>query len=145
MNLSDFITNQDKKDTKAHYLRLIQVSKADGTISQDEFETLHKEGRKFGLTDPEIDQLINMESKVQYEAPYSLDEKFEHLVGVARIILTDGKINDNERKLIRKFAVEAGFDERAIDKLLEILFVGIVKDESEEDMLVKFRRFLFVR
>jgi hypothetical protein len=145
MNLSDFITNQDKKDKKAHYMRLIQTSKADGVISPDEFEILHKDGRKLGLTDPEIDQLISMESKVHYEAPYGLDEKFEHLAGVARIILTDGKINDNERKLIRKFAVEAGFDDRAIDKLLEVLFVGIAKNESEDEMLEKFRRFLFIR
>lgn len=145
MNLSDFITNKEKSDKKDHYLRLIQVSKSDGSISPEEFETLHREGRKFGLTDPEIDQLINMESRAHYEAPYSLDEKFAHLHGVAKIIMTDSTINDNERKLIRKFATEAGFDERAIDKLLEILFVGIVKNEDEDEMLEKFRRFLFIR
>ena len=143
MNFSDFITHQGKKVNKDHYIHLIQVSRSDGKISPDELELLHKEGRKFGLTDPEIDSLIKAEEFSQYLPPYSLNEKFEHLYNIAEMILADSVITESEKKLIRKFAIEAGFDDKAIDKLVEILFEGIAKNESEESLLDKFKDNLF--
>lgn len=142
MNFSDFITDNGKKVNREHYLHLIQISRADGKISSNELDLLHKEGKKFGLTDPEIDQLIKAEALNQYLPPYSLDEKFEHLYNVAQMILADSVVSDGERKLIRKFAIEAGFEDKAIDKLLKILLEDIHK-ESEEVLLSRFKSQLF--
>jgi uncharacterized tellurite resistance protein B-like protein len=142
MNFSDFITDNGKKVNKDHYLHLIQISRADGKINPDELDLLHKEGKKFGLTDPEIDQLIQSEALHHYLPPYSLDEKFEHLYNVAQMILADSVITDSERKMIRRFAIEAGFEDNAIDKLLKILLEDIHK-ESEEVLLSRFKSQLF--
>lgn len=142
MNFSDFITDNGKKVNKEHYVHLIQISRADGKISPDELDLLHKEGKKFGLTDPEIDELIKSEALHHYLPPYSLDEKFEHLYNVAQMIMADDVISEGERKLIRKFAIEAGFEDKAIEKLLKILFEGIKKD-SEEVLLSRFKSQLF--
>jgi uncharacterized tellurite resistance protein B-like protein len=143
MNFTDFITHHGKRVNKESFINLIQVSKVDGIISDSELEMLHKEGKKFGLTDPEIDQLINTESHHSYHAPYSLVEKFEHLYNVAIMILADDQVSESEKKMIRRFAIESGFDDRAIDKLLEILFEGIRNNESEESLLKKFKKSLF--
>lgn len=143
MNFSDFITDYGKRVNKEHYIHLILVSKIDGVINPSELEMLHKEGRKFGLTDPEIDTLINSEIHNHYHAPYSLNEKFEHLYNVAEMILADEVVTDGEKRMIRRFAIEAGFSDKAIDKLLVLLFEGIQKNESEESLLNKFRSNLF--
>ena len=143
MNFSDFITDHGKRVNKEHYIHLIQVSKVDGVISPVEMEMLHKEGRKFGLTDPEIDKLIDMEIHQTYHSPYSLNEKFEHLYNVAEMILADDVITENETRMIRRFAIEAGFSDKAIDKLLNLLFEGIKNNESEESLLKRFKKNLF--
>lgn len=143
MNFTDFISHHGKRVNKDYFISLIQVSKVDGRISGAEMEMLHKEGKKFGLTDPEIDQLISTESQHSYHAPYSLDEKFEHLYSVAIMILADDEVSESEKKMIRKFAIEAGFNDKAIDRLLDILFEGIRNNESEETLLKKFRKNLF--
>lgn len=143
MNFTDFITHHGKRVNKDYFINLIQVSKIDGKIAESEMEMLHKEGKKFGLTDPEIDKLINTEGQQSYHAPYSLTEKFEHLYNVAVMILADEEVSDSERKMIRKFAIEAGFGDKAIDRLLEILFEGISKNETEEALLAKFKKNLF--
>jgi uncharacterized tellurite resistance protein B-like protein len=143
MNLSDFITNHGKRINKEHYIHLIQVSRIDGKISPSEMEMLHKEGRKFGLTDPEIDKLIKSEFHNFYHPPYSLVEKFEHLYNVAGMILADDVITESEKRIIRRFAIEAGFSDRTIDKLLDLLFDGIKNNESEEALLLKFKNHLF--
>lgn len=143
MNFTDFVTHHGKKVNKDYFITLIQVSKTDGKIAPTELEMLHKEGRKFGLTDPEIDKLIQSESSHVYHAPYSLQDKFEHLYNVSVMILADEEVTENEKKLLRKFAIEAGFEDKAIDKLINLLLDGIRNNESEEDLLDKFREILF--
>jgi hypothetical protein len=139
MNFSDFITHHGKRVNKEHFIHLIQVSKTDGIISPVELKVLHKEGRKFGLTDPEIDNLIVSESKYDFQAPYSLKDKFELLYNIAEMILADSVITESEKRMIRRFAIEAGFDDNTIDKLLVLLFEGIKNNEKEESLLAKFK------
>lgn len=143
MSFSDFITKQGIKVPKMHYLHLIQAARADDKIDSQELAILHKEGRRFGLTDAEIDQLIEKEKDHHYNPPYSLDDKFEDLFYIAEMIMADDEVSDGEAKLLRKFAVEVGFDERAIEILKEVLIGGIRRKESEEEILKKFKAELF--
>jgi len=143
MSFSDFITNHGIKVPKVHYLHLIQVARADGKIDSQEMAILHKEGRRFGLKDAEIDQLIEKEKDHHYHPPYSLDDKFEDLFYITEMILADDNVSDDEAKLLRRFAVEVGFDDRAIEILKEVLIGGIRRKESEEEILKKFKAELF--
>lgn len=143
MNFTDFVTHHGKRVNKDYFITLIQVSKTDGKIAPAELEMLNKEGKKFGLTEPEIEKLIASEGSHAYHAPYSLHDKFEHMYNVAVMILADEEVTENERKMLRKFAIEAGFQDEAIDKLIDLLLNGILNDEPEESLLSKFRKVLF--
>jgi uncharacterized tellurite resistance protein B-like protein len=145
MSFTDFITDYGNRVAKQHYLNLIDVFKVDGIISPEEYSLLHKEGRKFGLTDPEIDRLISQKSNEPYHAPYSLEEKFEQLYNVTEMILADDSVSEGEYKLLRKFAVEVGFDDNAIEILKDVLINGVRNHESEEVLFDRFRRELFRR
>jgi len=101
---------------------------------------LHKEGRKFGLTDPEIDKLIGSESFDNYDTPYSLKDKFDQLYNIAELILADGVITDSEKRLIKRYAITAGFRDELIDDLLNLLFEGIVKGDDEEKLLKEYKK-----
>ncbi len=140
MNFSDFITDHGKRVSREHYIHLIQVSKIDGKISPSEMEMLHKEGRKFGLTDPEIDKLINSESQHHYQPPYSLSEKFEHLYNVTEMILADDVITESEKRMIKRFAIEAGFSDDVIEGLLDLLFIGVNEGKDEELLFKEFKK-----
>lgn len=140
MNFSDFINDNGKRIGKEHFIHLVQVSRADGKIKEEELELLHAEGRKFGLTPPEVDSLIESEGKNHYDPPYALNEKFEHLYKVAEMILADGIISDGEKRLITRFAIEAGFSDASIPRLVELLLEGIKQDKDEESLLEEFRK-----
>jgi hypothetical protein len=112
-------------------------------ISPAEMEMLHSEGKKFGLTDPEIDILIETHSNQEYHTPYSLDEKFEQLYNVAVMILADKVVTEEEKKALRRIATEAGFNDQVIEILRVILLEGITNNESEEVLLAKFKKELF--
>lgn len=140
MNFSDFIKDNGKRISKEHYIHLVQVSKADGKINPSELDLLHREGRKFGLTDPEIDTIIQYEANHNYNPPYSLAEKFEHLYNVAEMIVADEVVTEGERRLLKRFAIEAGFSDKTIPKLIDLLLTGITRGEDEESLFRKFKR-----
>jgi uncharacterized tellurite resistance protein B-like protein len=142
MSFTDFITNNGKRVSKQAFVHLVQISKADGKLNQDEFNLLYREGKKFGLTDPEIDELIASEGSIHYHAPYSLEEKFEHLYNMGEMILADGVVDENERKMIRRFALEVGFRESKLAGLAEIMIEGIQQNTEEEILFRKFKKFI---
>ena len=140
MNFSDFITNHGKRVNKEAFIHLVRVSKTDGKINKEELDLLHKEGKKFGLTDPEIDKLIHSEKGHDYIPPYSLEEKFDHLFNIAEMILADEVVKEKEMKMIRRFAIEAGFENSKIDSIISLLLEGIKNNTSEEELFKKFRK-----
>lgn len=140
MNFTDFIKNNGRRVNREHFIHLIQISKADGTISNDEYEVLHKEGKLFGLTDPEIDELINSEKDNNYNPPYSLNEKFDHLYNIVEMVLVDEEVTEREMKLLRRFSHEAGFDDKIIEDLLKLMLEGVAKGTDEEILLKQFRK-----
>ena len=143
MNFTDFITHHGKRVNKEAFVHLVQISKVDGKINKDELELLHKEGKKFGLTDPEIDKMIHSERDHHYHPPYSLEEKFDHLYNIAEMILADDVVKEGEKKMIKRFAIEAGFEYSKIDDLINLLFEGIKSNCDEEELYKKFRGKIF--
>lgn len=142
MSFSDFITNHGKKVNKEAFINLVQVSKIDGKIQKTELELLHREGKKFGLTEPEIDHLIKNERDHQYHPPYSLEEKFDHIYNLAEMVLADSEVTESEKKVLKKFAIEAGFEYSKIDKLIDVLVEGVKSNYEEERLFRKFKKVL---
>jgi uncharacterized tellurite resistance protein B-like protein len=142
MSFTDYITHHGKKVSKQAFVHLVQISKIDGKINKNEHDLLHKEGKKFGLTDPEIDNLISSESSSHYHAPYGLDEKFEHLYNMAEMILADNVVDEREVRMIKKFAVEAGFIDSKLSGVIEIILEGVRNNTDEEILFDKFKKYI---
>ena len=136
------VTHHGKRVAKDAFIHLVQVSRIDGKIHKDELDLLHKEGKKFGLTDPEIDKFINSEKDHHYTPPYSLEEKYEHLHDIAEMILADDEVSEKETRMIMRFAIEAGFNDSKIDGLMKILLDGVKNNTGEEELFRKFREYI---
>jgi len=139
MSFTDFITHHGKKIQKEYFIHLVQVARIDGKIAEPELELLHKEGRKFGLTDPEIDRILSADNTHNYHPPYSLREKFEDLYNIAEMILADEVVTESELRVLKKCAIAAGFSDNTIEKLIELLFEGIKNNTGEEDLFKEFK------
>lgn len=143
MNFSDFITDNGKRVNREHFIHLIQVSQIDGKISNSELELLHKQGRKFGLTDPEIDTLIKSEFQHHYDPPYSLHHKFDQLYNITEMILSDKGISESEIRAVKRYAIAAGFKDKHIDGLIDLLLKGITNNQTEDSLLSEFKNLIF--
>jgi hypothetical protein len=142
MSFKDFITDSGNKVKKDHFIHLVQVAEIDGKIDKQEMEVLQKEGRKFGLTDPEIDAIIDKERNIHYSPPYSLQEKFDEIYNITVVILSDDDVSEAERKMLRRYAIAAGFDDNAIELTKDLVIDGIRKGVEEEILFKEFKKLI---
>jgi len=142
MSFADFITNKGIKICKDHYIHLVQTSRIDGKITSQEMDMLHKKGKFFGLTDPEIDMIINSEKDHHYTPRYSLKGKFEDLFSVAQIVMADGHISEPEKKVIKRMSIESGFEDSKLDGIVEILLNGVKENIDEDELFKKFKKYI---
>lgn len=140
MNILEHFDHQAKKQDKEHFMNLIQVALADGTIDQKEMEMLHRFGRKMGFTDPEIDTLIELASHSVYIPPYELFKRFEQVYDIVKMVLADGVIEDKEMSLATGFTTKLGFTESEIPNLLDMLIRGIKQGLNEEELFAVYKK-----
>jgi hypothetical protein len=140
MSFSDFITDSGKRVRKDHFRHLVQIAEIDGKLTDVELEVLHREGKKFGLTSPEIDQIIDMEKDFHYMPPYSLQDKFDELYNIALVILADCEVSERERLILRRYAISAGFEDKIIDPLVKHVLEGVQNGADEEELFNSFKK-----
>ncbi len=140
MSIVNYFDHHDRKAGKEHFLHLIQVAKADGVIDKAELEMLHKMGKRLGLTDPEIDELINKKDSKAFIPPYSLEERFHQLYDVVAMALADGVLFTNEVKMFKRMAIALNFSDEDVTKLLNLLVNGIKMDKGEEELLKIYKQ-----
>jgi hypothetical protein len=56
------------------------------------------------------------------------------------MIVADDLITEGEKKLLTRFAIEAGFSDKTIPKLIDLLLTGIQQGEDEEDLFRRFKK-----
>lgn len=140
MSFSDFVDGHGNKIKREHFIHLVQVAEIDGKIDKQEMEVLHKEGRKFGLTDPEIDSLIDKEKDFHYIPPYSLQEKFDEIYNIASIILADDEVSEAEKKMLRRYAIAAGLNDNTIEVVKDLIIDGVRNGVDEETLFKAFKK-----
>jgi uncharacterized tellurite resistance protein B-like protein len=140
MSLLHYFDHSEKKNKKEYFVHLIQVTLADGKVTQKESEMLHRLGKRLGFTDPEIDELLTKRTQSSYVPPYELTLRFDQLYTVMKISLADGEIDDSVMHLAHIFASTSGFKSSEIPKLLNLLITGIKNGEDEEELLKAYKK-----
>jgi hypothetical protein len=140
MNISDYFDHPIKKQNTEYFVHIVRIAKADDIVSNTELELLHRIGRKLGLTDPEIEKLIETTGKSDYIPPYELSKRFDQVYEIVKMTLADGAIDSNEMRLARGFAVKSGFTETEIPNLLSLIIEGIKGDKDEEELFEVYKK-----
>lgn len=140
MSLLDHFDHPDKKQDKEHFKHLIQVALADGIIEDIELKMLQRMGKNMGFTEPEMDDLLESAKNLAYHPPYELVKRFEQLYAIVKMVLADGKIDNNEMRLATGLALKSGFSEPEIPTLLSLLINGIKNGEDEEDLFILYKK-----
>lgn len=140
MKFLDHFDHPERKQDKAHFIHLVQIANADGKIVDSEISMLNRLGSKLGLTQSEIDELMQSNKQLAYIPPYELSKRFEELYDVVKMVFADGDVGEEELKLVGNLAVISGFAEDEIPLLLSVLTDGVKSGEDEEDLFTRYKK-----
>lgn len=140
MKFLDHFDHPERKQDKAHFIHLVQIANADGKIVDAEMSMLNRLGSKLGLTQPEIDELMQSNKQSAYIPPYELSKRFEELYDVVKMVIADGEVGGEELKLASKLAVKSGFDDDDVPLLLSVLTEGIRNSQDEEELFTIYKK-----
>jgi replication initiation and membrane attachment protein DnaB len=140
MNILEHSDHPVKKQNIEYFVQLVRISLADDIITNSEMELLYRMGKKFGFTEPEVENLIETTGKSNFIPPYELSARFEQVYDIVRMTLADGVIDKNEMRLASSFAANSGFKENEIPNLLLLLITGIKQGKDQEDLFEAYKK-----
>ncbi|QBA63166.1 TerB family tellurite resistance protein [Muriicola soli] len=140
MPIKDLYSHSEKRNNLAHFAAIASLAAVDGEINASEQKVLDKFAVKLDITGEEIREVMKKENKYPIEAPYKSEQRLERLYDLFRIIFADRRIDEDEVRLIKKYALALGYSPEKAESVIRrsiILFMGKF---DFEDYLYMMRR-----
>lgn len=120
---------------KGHFLNLYHMALSDAEVDTTELEMLYKIGEEKGVSRIEIDEVVIRPDTIKFSPPESVLEKIESLYDFARIAWADGKIDENEERVMTMFCKKFGFEKENVPTIVKFLLDEAHKGTSKEEIL----------
>jgi uncharacterized membrane protein YebE (DUF533 family) len=102
---------------KGHLSVLIKLATADGSFDGEEKAHIYMIGKANGITEAEIDNLVEHPEPLENIEAMSEDQKFDILFNIVQLMKIDSKVFLSEIKYCEEMAEKLGFKRKVISKL----------------------------
>ncbi|MEP2057787.1 TerB family tellurite resistance protein [Maribacter litoralis] len=119
MSFADLYTSGEHRRNLAHFAALATLASVDGEISTEEKKMLDRFATKLDITRSEYEEVFKKENKYPIDSTPDSEKRLERLFDLFRIVYSDHEIDDEERILIKKYAIGLGFTGDKADKVIE--------------------------
>ncbi len=134
MSIEELFETGGRKQDRSHFRNMVLIAKADGVITEDERNLLHKMGQSLSLSEEQVAEIIKNPNKLSIVPPVSREERFEQMIELVRMVQVDGKIDDKEMDVLSRVAVGIGYQD--LDEVdVESILAMIIRGEDTETIL----------
>ena len=109
MAIADLYTSGEHRRNLAHFAAIATLASVDGEISTEEKRLLDSFAAKLDITTSEYKEVMSKENKYPIDPPNSSERRLERIYDLFRIIFSDHAIDDEERLLLKRYAIGLGF------------------------------------
>lgn len=134
MSIEELFETGERKQDRSHFRNMVLIAKADGVITEDERNLLHKMGNSLSLSEEQVAEIIKNPNKLSIVPPVSREERFEQMIELVRVVQVDGKIDDKEMDVLSRVAVGIGYEDLD-DVDVESILAMIIRGEDTETIL----------
>ncbi len=134
MSIADYFQTGERKQDLGHFRNLVLIANVDGKLDDHEILLLFKIGRHLGLTNKQIGEIMDDPKQYTVIPPFSKDERLEMMIDMIRMMLADGKVEENEEKLLRRYAVQIGY--KSIDDVDVESIIALITRGEDNDTIV---------
>ncbi|ATL45264.1 hypothetical protein OZ664_19120 [Elizabethkingia sp. HX WHF] len=129
------MNTQISENLKVHFLRLYQMALSDDDFSLAELKMLYKIAEERGIPVKSLDDILLSPVNARNVLPHTLEEKIACLYDLVLMILSDGRIDINERIALEKYIRLFGFTEENISAIAEYLLEAVRNGKTKNDIL----------
>ncbi|WP_405410980.1 TerB family tellurite resistance protein [Maribacter sp. Asnod1-A12] len=119
MSFADLYSSGEHRRNLAHFAALATLASIDGEISTEEKKLLDRFASKLDITESEYTEVLKKENKYPIDSTPDSEKRLERLYDLFRIVYSDHEIDDEERLLIKKYAIGLGFTGEKADTVIE--------------------------
>jgi len=121
-------------EIQSNLLRLYQIANANLEFHANELTFLYNYSIERGVNEEELKRILHSPPSILI-VPEKIDTKVEYLYDLTKMALADGNIDDDEKTLLRKFAITFGFELSDIDELLSELESSAKQNKTLSEIL----------
>lgn len=134
-SLAHFYESGEQSRQKGHFLNLVLLARADGTISPSENQLLQRVARRLSLTDEQVQEIIDHPENYPMIPPVDREERYERFIQLIQLLAVDGASIKEEEKLVKRLGIELGFTPDRIEEKFPIILEHLRKGMNREDVL----------
>ena len=119
---------------KWHFFNLYCLALSDEQFDFSELQTLYTIGVEHGITSEQINQIV-LTANISPTIPDTIEGKVECLYDLARMAWADGKIEPEEREIIKKCIIRYGFLSENSDGIVDYFIESVKENKSKTDII----------
>lgn len=109
MSFSELFDSEFKNRNKGHFSSIVRVAFSDGHLDEEEILFLNKLATKLEISETEYDEIIKNPLKYPINPPHLYSQRLERLYDLARMVVVEHHLGENQIKLLKKFGLALGF------------------------------------
>lgn len=138
-----FFEHQYLTYKKNHIKNLLALAKADGHMHEKEIQLLFKIGKRYGLKNRQIQELIDSQEKFEIVVPDNHNDKMNLLYDLILMVYADDVVNKHEVEFCQDMANRFGLKKELVEWLLREFKKGTPPPPDEwedlkEEAMAKF-------
>ena len=134
MSIEQLFETGERKQDRSHFRNMVLIAKADGVISKEEVELLHKMGQKISISEEQVEAIIKDSNNMSIVPPAGRSDRYEQIIELIQMVHIDGKVDDSEMKILERVAIGIGFkDIEDVD--VESILALIIRGEDTETII----------
>ena len=111
MSFNDLFDSGMHKRNLGHFAALVTLASSDGEINSKEQTMLERLARKLDIDEQEYQEVLKTPGSFPINPPNTKELRFERLYDLFRIVYSDHHIDEEERILVKKYAIGLGFSD----------------------------------
>ncbi len=128
----------EKHQLKHHFINLYLIALSDGNFDKEELDVILHIASEKEISEEEFKEFITDPTNVNIEIPKDFLSKIKLLYDFTRVILADGKIEDEEKNIFLKLCSSYDFGEEEsvelFDWLVELANKNLPTESIEEEI-----------
>jgi len=144
--MKGFFENQYLSYKKNHIKNLLALAKADGFVHEKEQKMLFKIGKRIGLKDRQVKELMSSNEKFTINVPDNFRDQMNVLYDIMQMVWADGVVEKSEIAFCENLVKKFGLKKDIVKWLLQEVFEkGATPPTDEWIDLVKEAEVMFVK